>query len=217
MSLEISIQSPSDSQHWFQHLFSLRECHPYNPFPPGKRLKKRFGDWFGFVDSQFSIKHNTDETHCIRNGALRYSDCPDGATLRLCGNLLDLNYRIAPRHGTRRKRKTFPRVEIVTGLAFRRQCHRKLSPNVVSKVITESFVCLEDMRSEFKLSLTSLSSNYQKELKRLVKTGFPSMLRRLSIFKDFGRRHESFTRPPRLALGRVLDKASRELEVLAGP
>ncbi|KAK4639707.1 LOW QUALITY PROTEIN: hypothetical protein QC761_710705 [Podospora bellae-mahoneyi] len=193
MSLEISIQSPSDSQHWFQHLFSLRECHPYNPFPQGS------GSRNDLATGSFSIKHNTDETHCIRNGALRYLDCPDGAILRLCGKLLDLNYRIVPRHGTRRKRKTFPRIEIVTGLAFRRQCHRKLSSNVVSKVITESFVCLEDMR----------------KLKKLVKTGFPSTLRRLSIFKDFDRRHESFTRPSRLALGRVLNKASRELEVLA--
>ncbi|KAK4196155.1 hypothetical protein QBC40DRAFT_352013 [Triangularia verruculosa] len=225
MVLEISAHSPSDSQHSWLQMFGLRDSYPYSTSPSGMRLQERFTDWFYFMDRHFVIAKTTDGFHHLQNGYLRIRNLPGGAKARLFGAALELNFRNSPLVGRRRKRNRFPVVEIVTGLCFRRQFHRRLAPSMLGKLI-DSFVCLQDIQHEFwvpsKIWTASQEDyQYEKELSSYLLTpGLPKTVRRLSLFRDFN--HQFTGRESKKPAVRAVPvmaysvfKASRHLEVLS--
>ncbi|KAK0668656.1 hypothetical protein QBC41DRAFT_225771 [Cercophora samala] len=221
MILELSAQSPSDAQHSFLRCFHLRESYPYKVSPDGLKLRKRFKDWFYFMDRSLVVGRKNDEFHHLEGGIPNRS-LPNGAKARLHGTPLELNYRNSPLDHKRRTRNKLPTVELVTGLSFRRQFFRTLAPSMVRKLM-EGLVCLQDFRYEFWLPSPSWQVSdvyFRAELKTLLRSGLPTTLRRLSLFRDFDHRFtvQQFNKPApptRKCDSLALAEASHQLEVLS--
>ena len=137
MTLEISVHSPSDTQHFFRD-FRIDDDYPVHS---GDDLSIRnIGDLAIFHARKQFFQWSLRPLDMVPHHCLDITGRPpQGAVQRCLGTPLDFLSRLSG---------VLPRVPIVSEFLMRRQHYRQLSPIALARLFSESLVCAESLRLE---------------------------------------------------------------------
>ncbi|OGM47451.1 hypothetical protein ABOM_002608 [Aspergillus bombycis] len=165
LSLELSAQSPSDSEHWFKTSYFGVDCE----------------DRKGIVGSRAHGQKVTATFHDPKHGWVdgRQLAVPDGHALLRLFEIIDLRFE-----------KDLPEVHAVTKLVLRRQCRRQFVPRtlwlLLDKLPQLKHLVYEPWRV---LDRTVQKLHYDIDYGTMIEAHLPKGLKRISLFEDFNEDH----------------------------
>lgn len=200
LKLDISIHSPSDSQHWFKYLTFGPDALP---------------------DSQVTPSQREDPEHAWIAGR-PYSAPPEAALCKVFAEVLGEPGRIFFNMEAERKWwRTVPEVPAITSVLLRLQNRRRWRPFTLTQMLSR-LPRLEEFHYE---PWRAWSIGDQRETDQAYCSLFDSLaprkLRKLTLFENFDEQYPSCfadcndMRTPTLYVGQVVAKASLELEHLS--
>ncbi|KAJ5778681.1 hypothetical protein N7520_001927 [Penicillium odoratum] len=208
--LDISVHSPSDSEHWFKYL-------TFEPDLPSDECS------LSLCTEQSTLANFDDHQHGWISGS-QNSPPPERAFYKLFDTIIDIRDKIrwsCPLEEVDR----LPLVPAVTGLLLRQQTRRRWRPNEL-QLILECFPRLQDLYYEPWRQWEDFSQKLiDRYIQSLLKYLGNCKLRRLTIFENFAERYPasfknpflpcSPTRIPEDSISRAVADKSRKFEYLS--
>ncbi|TPX13504.1 uncharacterized protein E0L32_005975 [Thyridium curvatum] len=142
ITLDIAVFSPSDCKHTFRD-FRLCPDYPLQSRDPALMdfvvSPAKFLRTHRHSRKTFGLKEPVDDHDCRGWNRVPVLGESIGAIARITGERpLNLDFSDFSFHSERR----FPELPVVSQLVLRRQFYRSVAPNVLSKLLDESFTCL---------------------------------------------------------------------------
>ncbi|KAG7048063.1 Oxoglutarate iron-dependent oxygenase, partial [Colletotrichum scovillei] len=174
LTLELSVQSPSDKEHCFKNLYfgGVGEDEDLRFDRPGHRLPH--------LDSKHSFH---DLQHGWING--RQVDAPNGNAFLRMFQPLYLTFK-----------EGLPQVKAVTRFVLRRQCRRKIQPKVLGSLL-DKLPRLQSLIYEPWQSWDKTAQDFiwDFEYVKLIESHLPKALKRISVFEETNEAYITSFRP----------------------
>ncbi|KAH8131336.1 hypothetical protein LI328DRAFT_158837 [Trichoderma asperelloides] len=208
LSLDITVYSPSDPEHWFPHL-TFEPDTPWSTSDPGQEVE------------QTGLVRAADDPHDWVTSPLGLIS-PDYALLKVFGDIMTLG----PFDNDKQEDEWWqrlPLVPAVTSVLLRQQNRRHWKPRTLSQMLARlprlRELHYEPWREWTDEEQESRDESYLSFLQYLASTE----LRNLTMFENFNQQYEEtfdyeceLIRTPSATLGRMLLKVSLNLESISG-